>query len=301
MMKNSMKITLSIRVFFNKIRQLFMDKHSKRFVLNNAIIWKNSKKYNDTNSEILCEINGMHSSIISYSYLCNLLAKKHNAKIVAYSATIKTPFKSFLSSLFSSNLKKIYKSFNVNKFVVIRISNKYEKEANLIFERVYPKLKRKKDVEDIELEGVYIGDLIYDNYLRTESVPTIDLRDKKFILSLKNSIKVYLFWKNYLIDHDVRAINISHCSYNLGIPLRIAVTKDIPVYQFNATNAYSLTKKNFIAYNDFVYFPEQFRKLSKIEQAKGIEEAKKQLKRRFSGEVGVDMAYSKKSAYKLTP
>ena len=297
MMKDTMNIILSIKVFFNKIRQLFMDEHSKRFILNNAVIWKNSKKYNDIHPEILCEFNGMHSAIISYSYLCNLLAKKHNAKIVAYSSTIKSPFRSFLSSLLSSNLKKIYKSFNVSKFVVIRISNKYEQEADSIFERVYPKLKSKKDVEDIEVEGLRIGDLIYDQYLRTERVPTIDLLDKKFILSLKNSIKVYVFWKNYLIDHDVRAINISHCVYNLGIPLRIAVSKDIPVYQFNATNAYRLTKKNPIPYNEFVYFPEQFKKLSKIEQARGIEEAKQKLERRFSGEVGVDMTYSKKSAY----
>jgi len=292
-----MNITLSIKVFFNKIRQLFMDEHSKRFVLNNAVRWKNSKKYNDIHSEILCELNGMHSAIISYSYLCNLLAKKHNAKIVVYSATIKSPFKSFLSILLSSNLKDIYKSFNVSKFVVIRISNKYEQEADSIFERVYPKLKSKKDVEDIEVEGVHIGDLIYDDYLRTNRVPTIDLLEKKFILSLKNSIKVYVFWKNYLIDHDVRAINISHCVYNLAIPLRIAISKDIPVYQFNATHAYRLTKKNPTAYNDFIYFPEQFKQLSKIEQARGIEEAKQKLERRFSGEVGVDMTYSKKSAY----
>ena len=292
-----MNITLSIKVFFNKIRQLFMDEHSKRFVLNNTVIWKNSKKYNDIHSEILCELNEMHSAIISYSYLCNLLAKKHNAKIVAFSATIKSPFKSFLSSLISSKLKKIYKSFNVSKFVVIRISNKYEQEANLIFERVYPKLKRKKDVEDIEVEGIHIGDLIYDDYLRTERVPTIDLLDKKFILSLKKSIKVYVFWKSYLTEHDVRAINISHCVYNLAIPLRIAISKNIPVYQLNATHAYRLTEKNPIAYNDFLYYPDQFRSLSKIEQARGIEKAKQRLELRFSGEIGVDMAYSKKSAY----
>jgi len=297
MMKNSMNIKLSIKVFFNKLRQLFMDKHSKRFVSNNFVVWKNSKKYNDSHSEILCELNGMHSAIISYSYACNLLAKKHNAKIVAYSATIKSPFKSFLFTLISSNLKKIYKSFNVSKFVVIRISNKYEHQANLIFESVYPKLKSKKDIENIEVEGVHIGDIIYDDYLQTEKVPTIDLQDKKFILSLKNSIKVYVFWKNYLIDHDVRAINISHCCYNLAIPMRIAVRKDIPVYQFNATNAYRLTKKNQNSYNDFVYFPDQFRKLSKTEQERGIAEAKRNLDRRFSGEVGVNMAYSTKSSY----
>lgn len=297
MIKDFMNITLSIKVFFNKIYQLFMNKHSKRFILNNNVIWKNSKKFNHINSEILCELNGFHSAIISYSYLCNLLAMKYNAKIVAYSATIKSPLKSFLSSLLSSNLKKIYKSFNVSKFVVIRITNQYEQEADMIFESVYPKLKSKKDVEDIEIDGIHIGDLVYDEYLRSERVPSIDILDEKFILSLKNSIKVYVFWKYYLIDHHVRAINVSHCVYNLAIPLRIAVNMDIPVYQFNATNAYRLTKKNPTAYNEFLYFPDQFSKLSKIKQTKGIEEAKKKLERRFLGEVGVDMAYSKKSAY----
>ena len=127
-----MRISLFINRTLSKISKLFTDDYSRRFILNNRLAWNNTKKIKDRHSEILCELNEMHSAIISYSYLCNLLAIKHNAKIVAYSAKIKSPIKSFLSSLLSSNLEKIYKSFNVSEFLYIKASYKYEKEANFL-------------------------------------------------------------------------------------------------------------------------------------------------------------------------
>jgi hypothetical protein len=58
-----------------------------------------------------------------------------------------------------------------------------------------------------------------------------------------------------------------------------------------------MSKKNYFAYNDFFYFRERFAALPEAVKKAGIEEAKRRLERRFAGEVGVDMAYSTKSAY----
>ena len=292
-----MKIKKSLNRIYSVLDQLLIDAASKKFIFHNKIIWSEQKKYRNSDSEILCEFNSMHSAIIAYSYLCNLLSNKYQAKIVAFSEPSNSFLKKVLYKLISPKLERIYKSFNATKFIVISPSKKQEQEAATIFNNIYPKLRSKRDVENITIDSIHIGDLIYDTYLRNELIPTIDILDNRFIFSLKKSIGVFVFWRDYLANHNVRAINVSHCVYNLAIPLRIAINKDIPVYQINITNVYSLTKKNTHAYNDFFYFPNQFHVLPKKEQLKGLEGAKKRLERRFSGEVGIDMEYSKKSAY----
>jgi hypothetical protein len=85
--------------------------------------------------------------------------------------------------------------------------------------------------------------------------------------------------------------------YTLAIPLRIAVFYDIPVYQVNLTHVYRLNRSNLFAYSDFFYFRERFAELTEDVREAGISLAHHRIQRRFSGEVGVDMAYSTKSAY----
>ena len=106
-----------------------------------------------------------------------------------------------------------------------------------------------------------------------------------------------MFWDDYLSANDVRAVNVSHCVYNVALPLRLAVRRNIPVYQITATHLYRLTQANLFAYNDFFFFRERFAALPRQVQEAGIAEAKRRIERRFAGEVGVDMSYSTKSAY----
>lgn len=289
----------------NKIKQksptnlnnFILDKSSKRFVEHNRKIWGNFKQKGKNTPEILFELNGMSSAIIAYSYLANVLSEKYQARIIAFSETKLKGWKGIFKKIFEDSNKKIYRSFGVSEFMNVSLNKKQKNEAFLLFNKVYPELKTKSDVEQLNVKGVLIGDLVYDTYLRNENVPTINLREVSFIDSLKNSIEYFVFWQDYFESHNVKAINISHCVYNLAIPLRVAVSKEIPVYQINATHAYRLSKDNLHAYNDFKYFPEYFRNLPKDVQGTGLQEGKVRLKRRFAGEVGVDMAYSTKSAY----
>ncbi len=281
--------------FTARLNNFIFDKNSKRFVEHNRKLWSNFKKKEKNTPEILFEFNGMSSAIIAYSYLANVLSEKYQARIIAFSET--KGWKSFFKKIFEDNHGKIYRSFGVSEFMSISLSKKQKNVAFLLFNKIYPGLKTKSDVERLMVDGALIGDLVYDTYLRKNSVPTINLTDRKFIDSLKSSIETYVFWQDYFESHNVKAINISHCVYNLAIPVRIAVSKEIPVYQIGASHAYRLSKDNLHAYNDFKYFPEYFRNLPKDVQDAGLQEAKVRLDRRFAGEVGVDMVYSTKSAY----
>jgi hypothetical protein len=114
---------------------------------------------------------------------------------------------------------------------------------------------------------------------------------------LLHSIELFLAWNDYFDSHDVCAVNVSHCVYNVAMPLRIAVKRGIPAYQANATHFYRMTEHNMFAYNDFVDFPRRFAALPLDVRTTGVAEAQRRIERRFAGQVGVDMEYSTKSAY----
>lgn len=286
------KMIRSLQSVLRIFKHAKVDQQTASFIVHNKKVWGDYAN-NKAEGEILLEVNSMCSAIISYSYLANILSKKYNAKIKGYVLSANDRSLRYLSPA----IHKLFKSFNTHEIFYLNLTQPQLEERDRIFNEVYPDLKTKKDVEDLRVEDIWIGDLIYDSHLKKKKVPTVDINDLSFCESLRESLGIYVFWRDYFDSHDVKAVNVSHCVYNNAIILRLAIHRDIQAYQINATHAYYLTKKNLWAYDDFYYFPEEFNNLFFEEQRIGLIEAEKRLERRFAGEVGVDMNYSKKSAY----
>lgn len=256
---------------------------------------------NSIGPEVLFELNGAHSAHIAYSYLANVLATKYGARIIAYRPTVT---QSFLRSL-EWNLSRylslrefaVYRSFNVSDFLQPQLNSSQSDMARKLTDQILGKIKNKSDVESIQIDGVWLGDLIYDSYLMTFKKPTIEITDECFQGFLLSAISLYIFWNDYFNHHDVRAVNVSHCVYITAIPLRIAVSRNIPAFQINAQSLYRLSKQNLFAYTDFFDYREAFRSLPTNIQTAGLEQAKQRIELRFTGKIGVDMTYSTKSAY----
>src|SRR2546426_2855734 len=281
-----------------------MDDNIKQFIKHNRLVWGKPTAHDESGGEILFEFNPGHSSIIAFSYLVNVLRQKFNAKPVVYSffgtssqSLVVRTLRRLIRPVIPSVEKKIFSSFGVKSFISADPTGPHINKAARLFEKVYPSLQTKRDVENLVVDGMWIGDLIYDTYLIRHSEPTIDIKNEKFVRFLRESLETFVFWQEYFETHDIRAINVSHCVYNSAIPLRIAVQNNIPAYQANATHVYRMSKMDLFAYGDYKYYPEIFRKLSTQEQNAGKREAKKRIEKRLSGEVGVDMRYSTKSAY----
>jgi hypothetical protein len=291
-----MRETNKYKLLKLKYYSYIVDNITELFINHNRKVWNifNNKDKN-LDGEILFELNGMHSAAIASSYLANVLSEKYQSKIIGFYLT-KPDWKSFFGLLLRTP-ERVFSSFGMSKVLYTKLSRRQKKESMTLFTEVYSSLKTKRDIENITIDGVLIGDLIYDSYLRSMSKPTIDIEDKDFVCSLKNSLDIYVFWKNYFHMHKVRAINVSHCVYNLAIPLRIAISKDIPAFQGSAAYVYRLSKKNIFAYSEFAGYKKAFSKLSVDIQANGLEQAKQRIELRFKGKVGVDMRYSSKSAY----
>lgn len=251
---------------------------------------------------ILMELNDMHSAHIAYAYLGSLLAEKHGAEIKAYfngvlgNWWLHIKFK--LNSSFYFGKFGIYKSFGANEFIYIQVDKLQCIRASEMHVEIINRLNNNRDIEDLHINGVWVGDLIYDSFLREYNLPTIDPSSLIFRNFLLKSIELFVFWEDYLNNNDVRAINVSHCVYNLAIPLRLAIKMGIEVYQANLTHIYHLSGDKLFAYSsDFFEFREKFASLPLEIQKAGVSLAEERMNCRFAGDVGVDMIYSTKSAF----
>lgn len=280
----------------NVINSFIVDQETKRFIDHNQKVWGCSKwRQRQVVPEVLFEFNHFHSSHIAYSYLANVLADKYGAKIVAYGYA--DFIRWMLYARLASNTKKMYQSFNTSRFLNVAVTKRQAQQAKLLSDEAHSRLHSTRDVEDLEVDGIWIGDLVYDAYLKFHRVPTVDLRSPQFMESLTQFMEYFVFWRDYLDTHEVKAISVSHCVYTLAIPLRLAVKRGIPAYQASALDLYHLSESHLFAYNDFKNYPEKFRALPQHVQENGLREAEARIKRRLAGEIGVDMPYSKKSAY----
>ncbi|MEO9298597.1 hypothetical protein [Devosia alba] len=272
-----------------------------QFAAHNGRVFARHDGDKQRKSVVLVEFNEMHSAHIAYSYLANVLANEHDASIVAHFphplSSIGVKLRARIGKLLNRGSWRVYRSFGVTSFLEIKLTPGITARARALLPQALAQINSKSDLENLTLEGVWIGDLIYDTFLMTMKQPTVELNSPLFRDWLLRSLETFAFWLDYFDRHDVRAVNVSHCVYNTAMPLRIAVGRAIPAFQINATHAYRLTKDRVFAYGDYFDFPRRFAALPAEVREAGLAEAKARIERRFSGEVGIDMAYSTRSAY----
>ncbi len=270
------------------VSSFFLNKDERAFIEHNKEIWRaDSNRVGE--GHVLVEETALASNVLAISYIANFLCRKTNSKIVAYTKKSQV--------LLPRSVKEVYESFNA-KFLYFSNSHVLA-EAETLFNEVYPTLKTKRDVENIRIGGMLIGDLVYDTHLRKHLVPTVELECEEFKKTLIEALSFFLYWKKYFDKNTVSSVIVSHCVYAWNaIILRVAVDRSIPVYQVTAQRVYYITDShNYRAYNDFLDYPVRFSGLGKEEKKTALALAKERLDLRFSGKVGVDMHYSTKSAY----
>ncbi len=274
-----------LKVFLGEVLALFSrDASVARFCAHNRQIWK---KQENEGGVILFDAFPVAQSVITTSYFLNVLAKKHKAAF--------RPF-SYLG-INNPHLRHLYQSFGAGPEVLTRLTNKAVKErATEITDTIFSGLKTKEDVFQIKVNGYPVGIDIYESYLRFCGRPTVYIEGKLRGI-VAEAVELVLFWEDFFQKQPVHALVLSHCCYNhLNIPAKIAFQKNIPVYVPYARGIYRLTRP-LESYGYFPHLRKMFARLSPQEQKEAKALAKRQIERRLSGEVGVDMGYSTKSGY----
>ena len=258
----------------------------------------NKKKfffYSNNSSQILLEFNNFASFHVSSCYLVDALQKKFGSKIIAYKGysiyekqTLQSKIKWLLGTIFNIRTFKLYRSIGADQF--ISIYKKNTNEVNRQFKFLKKKIKSKKDIENICLEKIWVGDLIYDTYLRKYQKSTIEINDDKFFIFLKSCIQEFYFWFEYFKKNNIKAIILSHAVYLYAMPMRIAINHNIPsyipdlhkLYYFNKKNISFKRKKNEVFFES-KFFKEKFNLLSTKKKNIGLEIGRKILQQKISG------------------
>ena len=281
--------------FFFKIKKFLLDniifrKYQTEYLshlANNFDLKKNAK--ND--QFILYEYYPSWASIIANVYLLLGLKKKHNSKIILYLPIKPSKLKLiFYKFIFNNKLSyfKILNSFCENKLIIPDYKNNNKK-------KILSKLKQfrnKKDVLEFKYENVYVGDLLYDSYLKEYKTYTLDpfsIEFRNYCLEFCNLLE---FWFDLFRKKKIKAVVASHPVYENAIPLRISwyfKNKDSFTSAFMFTYRHSEKKRGF-EYD----LRKRFKNLTKSEKKKGIILAKKELIKKFKGQNTIDTTYGER-------
>ena len=150
------------------------------------------------NGKILCEFTNNFSNIVAFSYLNFVLKQKFQCESVGYI----NYFKKNLLSLLIMKFKKIinyklfslYKSFLVDDFIIAHENYNVEKKVDTYLKNNLSKIKNTRNLLNLKINNILIGDYIYDSFLKTYKEPTIhNLHDKVFINFFKKNLCSFFF------------------------------------------------------------------------------------------------------------
>jgi hypothetical protein len=278
-------------------KKIIINKYKK---LNKKIFRKKKEK---TDGIVLVEFNAFQSSHIIFSYLANYFLQNLSSKLHAYFnySLVSSPLKQTLFYNLKRNIGdvlnlktySIYRSFNTEKFIYPKITQQIDNKAKEKFEELKSIIKVNEDVIKIEIDNIKLGTLIYDGYKIYHKVAILNLEDKTFWFFLKDFIKLYYFWFDYIKNNNIKSVIGCHSTYAYGIPLRIALNFNIPAVAIEDGVVYSLTKKNPYQNSDFKFYKKIFSSFSEQQKIKARALASKFLQKRFDGKTGIDIKESR--------
>ena len=169
-----------------KLKNIRSNKIFKNYLKSN---FPDIKKNYQNNSKILVEFHAWTSHHICYSYLIDLLKKKYFSNIVAYegytlisSPILHSPIQKFkwnIGQRLGINNFGIYKEMGITSFIKPKKTNKLDYKFQKFLNKKL-KFKNKRELINFKLNNIWIGDLIYDTYLKVKNRPTIDINDPDF-------------------------------------------------------------------------------------------------------------------------
>ena len=295
-----------VKSIFNIVNSYFhqrvqLDQSEVNFIDFNKKKWK--KKDDFEKGIILVDLFPWYPWIYFWSYLSNIISNKYNLKIKYFYFDFYQTRGSKIS-FYIKKLRKVFESFNAEKGIIeydFHLSP-VEKKA---FSKQLLKIKKKKDLIDYKLNGLKIGDLIYDYYIRTTLEPTLKINDERFKKIFFRANKIYNEVKKYFNENNVKFLIPSHlCYISYGIITRIALSKNITVLKLRTENrgnsSFRLMKIDKYCVDEPQYYKHKknFKKFSNSEKRHALKIGQKILSKRVSGSFDPTLPYIIKSQFR---
>jgi hypothetical protein len=266
-----------------------------------AKILCNNQNYTNSDSTeyLLTQIVNDYDNILRIFSFCNGYNKKY--KIIAYDTYIPWGYKNkalnfFLKLFFKNGFHFIYKILTNNLYLnIYHYKGNEKKQIDHCYENILKNIKTPKDILDIKIDNILIGDLIYDTYLRFFKKPTIKEINNDVKEVIYKAIIIYFNFNELLNRYQFKLFSTSLTSYlQHGIPTRICLNKNIEVILISSNqHVFQNITKDFpyhsINYTNF--HPKNFH--DNRFDVKSIFES------RFKGQIDLGITYMRNSSYSV--
>jgi len=152
--------------------------------------------------------------------------------------------------------------------------------------------------ELLEVDGIVIGDLLIDSYLRFRPSPRFDASDSFVFQLIRQALRDLRLARAYFERRRPAAYLSTYTTYvEHGVPARVAVALGIPVRVYGNLNIFGkkLTRENTYHTPEMSGYRLGFEQLS--DKAAALEAAQQQLDARLSGVIDSATSYMRVSAY----
>ncbi len=278
----------------------------KNYTKHNNSIFPKNKHYDQI---FLVEFNGWQGIQIAFSYLTNFFLQNKKCKIIAFNSynlfehnkeSLLNKIKWNIGKFFKIKNFGVYASFGVSDFIKPKYDSSIKNNSLKKVKQFFKKEKNLRDLESFRLENIWIGDLIYDSYLKKYSTDTIDLNSKNFKFFFECLCNFY-YWHNYFKKQKIKGVAVAHSVYVSGIPSRIADYQNILNFGFQGSNFVNCTNKTCYKKREnatrihFRYYRKLFKKFKKPQAKTNIILGQKYLKELIEGKN--KYYYLKKTAF----
>ena len=192
---------------------------------------------------ILIESDQVYLNQIAQYYSSGPLMKFFSAEIFSYrmgKLNWWTPYTSRIRHFLSL-------AYGFGSRQLILIDGKVSEPIKNNAQELLRSIRSKRDLETLHVSGILIGDLIYDRFLSSNQVATLDLQSNVFRESFQETLAYFFRWLEFFKNNDVKAVCISHCVYHYAIPARIAIHCRTPVFEITAGQVFKLDEDNLHA------------------------------------------------------
>lgn len=253
------------------------DESTKRFIEFNKKIWA-KKRIVDAEGEILVPFFNRPAILMAIhsAYCGNYFAEKTHSKIVGY---IHVGHECSKPSPVS---REVYESINVSDIIDMRLTKQQILKSKSICDNVWKDINTWEDWNNITIEGIRFGTTIVRCILRYY-IPSFEPNDSEMKKYLEESVRLIVFWKDYLKNHAVKTVLLCDGVCWDGYIRDIALSMNIPTYTIEYF--FRKMKKDFHVCDQCLHYKEYWEMLPEQEQYEALNWAKYELDSRVSGKI----------------
>lgn len=131
----------------------------------------------------------------------------------------------------SQDVTDIYQAFGAKPAFAWKSFEKLKSGAAPVARKLFDGLRSKRDLLELCHDGLLIGDLVHDTFVRQCGEAEVILNDPRLLAFIQEALAIQISFGQILSEKPVRAIVMADpCYIYFGIPHRIAAIRGIPCF-----------------------------------------------------------------------